>query len=298
LGPAGTAAPIIWRVRDRILNTDDHTLVMGVVNVTPDSFSDGGLFASTDAAVAHALDLVGFGADIIDVGGESTRPGSEPVASDDEMARVLPVVRAVADTGVAVSIDTSKPEVAAAAIDAGAVIVNDITSLGDERMGDVVADASVGLVLMHMQGSPRTMQDDPRYDDVVSEVTGALVASATAAEEAGVARDAICIDPGIGFGKRLEHNLALLGAIPELAATGYPVLVGASRKSFLEHLLGPLSMEEREAPTVAAHVMAIAGGAAVIRVHDVVKGLRTARVTDAIVRSQRERRGHDGARAS
>jgi dihydropteroate synthase len=285
------ADSVTWRVRDRVLSNGEHTLIMGVVNVTPDSFSDGGRFLSADAAVAHGLGLIEAGADIVDVGGESTRPGSEPVPADVEIDRVVPVVRALAETGAPVSVDTSKAEVANAALRAGAAIVNDVTGGGDPELAGVVAQTGAGLVLMHMQGEPRTMQEDPHYDDVVAEVTEALVDAAARAERAGVAKESICIDPGIGFGKRLEHNLALLGAVVELAATGYPVLVGASRKSFLEHLLGPLPMEEREAPAVAAHVMAVAGGAAVLRVHDVVIGLRTARVADAIVRSQRERRG-------
>ncbi len=289
---ADTGADFVtWRVRDRVLSNDEHTLIMGIVNVTPDSFSDGGRFVTAEAAIGHGTELLGAGADIVDVGGESTRPGSEGVPAEVEIDRVVPVVRALAERGAAVSVDTSKAEVANAALQAGAVIVNDVTALADAEMAAVVARFGAGLVLMHMQGEPRTMQEDPRYDDVVAEVTEALLDGANRAERAGVASESICIDPGIGFGKRLEHNLALLGAVSRLAATGYPVLVGASRKSFLEHLLGPLPMVEREAPTVAAHVMAVAGGAAVLRVHDVVAGLRSARVADAIVRAQRERRG-------
>jgi dihydropteroate synthase len=272
--------------RTRALTTDDGTLVMGVLNCTPDSFSDGGVHADHESAAAHGRYMASQGAAIVDVGGESTRPGAEPVAADDEMRRVIPVVRALAADGIVVSIDTSKPEVADAALDAGAEIVNDVTALSAPEMADLVAERGAGLVLMHMQGEPRTMQAEPTYEDVVTEVTRSLLERAAAAISAGVDPDRICLDPGIGFGKRLEHNLTLLGdGVRSLAATGHPVLVGASRKSFLGHLLGELSMDERDAPSSAAHVLAIAAGASVIRVHNVVMGLRIARVTDAILGS-------------
>jgi dihydropteroate synthase len=232
--------------------------------------------------------MAAAGADLVDVGGESTRPGADAVDAAEESRRVLPVVESLAAAGVAVSIDTSKAEVAEAALRAGAVVVNDVTALGDPTMAAVVADAGAGLVLMHMLGTPRTMQDDPRYGDVVAEVRGFLLERAGRALEAGIERDRICIDPGIGFGKTLHHNLTLLRRLPDLVATGYPVLVGASRKSFLTGILGDLPMREREAATVAAHVLAIAGGAAAIRVHEVVGGLRSARVADAIVRREEE----------
>lgn len=258
---------------------------MGVLNVTPDSFSDGGRFLERDAAVAHGLEMAARGADLIDVGGESTRPGSEGVDAAAEIDRVVPVVEALVERGALVSIDTSKAEVAVAAVAAGASVINDVTALGDPEMARVAADTGAGLVLMHMLGTPRTMQEDPRYDDVVAEVRDFLVGRARAAEAAGVSREAICIDPGIGFGKKLEHNLALLGAVGELAATGYPVLVGASRKSWMTFLLGDVPMAERDPVSDVAHALAIAGGAAVIRVHDVVVGLRSARTADAIVRA-------------
>jgi dihydropteroate synthase len=268
-----------------VLDPASHTLVMGALNVTPDSFSDGGLFAETEAAVRRGLEMLAEGADVVDVGGESTRPGSEGVEASGELRRVLPVVRALAAAGAVVSIDTSKAEVAAAALEAGAAAVNDVTALGDPGMAGVVARAGAGLVLMHMQGTPRTMQDDPRYGDVLAEVGAFLAARAAAAEAAGVSRDAICVDPGIGFGKRLEHNLALLAGLPHLASLGYPVLVGASRKRFISDILGPMPPRERDAATSAAHVLAIAGGASIIRTHNVVVGLQTARVADAIVRT-------------
>jgi dihydropteroate synthase len=272
---------------DRVLTTEDHTLVMGVLNVTPDSFSDGGRFLAFDAAVAHGLQMVADGADLVDVGGESARPGSDPVPGPEQIARVVPVIRALAGESVVVSVDTTLAEVAAAALEAGAAVVNDITALGDPAMAGVVAGSGAGLVLMHMQGIPRTMQAAPHYDDVVAEVRQFLVDRAAVAEAAGVARGRIVIDPGIGFGKNLTHNLDLLAVgVPALADTGYPVLVGASRKSFLERLAGPLPPEERDPPTVAAHALAIAGGAAAIRVHNVVMGTLSARVADAIVRGR------------
>lgn len=258
---------------------------MGALNVTPDSFSDGGLYATTDAAVRRGLEMLAQGADLVDVGGESTRPGSDPVPAEEEMRRVLPVVRALSAAGAVVSVDTAKAEVAAAALEAGAAAVNDVTALGDPAMGGVVAGAGAGVVLMHMRGTPRTMQDDPRYGDVLAEVAAFLAARADAARVAGIDPAAICVDPGIGFGKRLEHNLALLAGIPRLAALGHPVLVGASRKRFIADILGPIPAADRDAATAAAHVLAIAGGAAVIRTHNVVVGLQTARVADAIVRA-------------
>ena len=212
---------------------------MGVLNVTPDSFSDGGRFLEFDAAVAHGRRLAAEGADIIDVGGESTRPGADPVSVSDEIDRVVPVVRALAADGIAVSIDTSKAEVAAAAIVAGAAVVNDVTSLADPAMAPLVAAAGVGVVLMHMQGTPRTMQADPHYDDVVAEVTRFLLDRAGAAGAAGVERDRIVVDPGIGFGKNLAHNLALLGSgVEALAATRYPVAGGAARRCSARALHG------------------------------------------------------------
>lgn len=265
------------------LSDRDHTLVVGVLNVTPDSFSDGGRFVEADAAIAHGLELDAAGADLVDVGGESTRPGAEPVAAGTEIDRVVPVVAALAAEGVVVSIDTSKAEVAAAALEAGASVVNDVTALGDPEMAGVVADRGAGLVLMHMQGEPRTMQQDPRYDDVVEDVAQALESTAASAIDSGVRRESICLDPGIGFGKTLVHNLDLLAlGVSRLAETGFPVMVGASRKSFIAQVLGPI--EERDPASAAAHVLAIASGASIIRSHNVVMALRTARLADAIVR--------------
>jgi len=268
-----------------VLPTDERTVVMGVLNVTPDSFSDGGNFFDTGAAIERGLEMIAQGADLVDVGGESTRPGSLPVPEGEERRRVVPVVAALSAAGGVVSVDTAKGTVARSALAAGATVVNDVTALADPETAVAIAAAGAGVVLMHMQGAPRTMQEDPHYDDVVTEVRDFLLDRAAAAEDAGIRADAICLDPGIGFGKTLEHNLALLGHLDVLAAAGYPVLVGASRKSFLEHLLGPIAAEDRDPATAAAHVLAIARGATLIRVHNVVMGLRTARVADAIVRA-------------
>jgi len=260
---------------------------MGILNVTPDSFADAGRFLAFDSAVAHGLQMAGDGADLVDVGGESTRPGAEPVDAAEEIGRVVPVIEALASAGIVVSVDTSKAAVAAAALDAGAVVVNDVSALGDADMGPLIARSGAGVILMHMRGSPRTMQRDPHYDDVVAEVRRFLLDRAVLAMEHGVAPERICLDPGIGFGKSLEHNLELLGTgVAALAGSGHPVLVGASRKSFIEKALGPVPVEERDGPTAAAHTLAIAAGAAAIRVHNVVEGLRSARIADAIVRDK------------
>jgi dihydropteroate synthase len=240
---------------------------MGVLNVTPDSFYDGGRYLDPDAAIAHGLELVAEGADIVDVGGESTRPGALPVDPTVEAARVLPVVRALAPA-VRVSIDTRHAEVAAAACAAGASLINDVSA----SLADVAAEARVGLVVMHMQGSPEHMQANPHYDDVVGEVHGFLAARAEAARALGVAE--VYVDPGIGFGKTFEHNLALLHALPELVASGSPVLVGMSRKSFLGRLSAPpgsppLPVTERFESSLASAVYAMCSGVAIVRVHDV-----------------------------
>ena len=258
---------------------------MGVLNVTPDSFSDGGRFLDTDAATAQGHELDAGGAVVVDVGGESTRPGADTVTVDAEIDRVVPVVAALVAQGVVVSVDTSKAEVAAAALEAGASIINDVTALSDPAMVGLAVTTGAGLVLMHMLGEPRTMQDDPRYEDVVEEVAMYLEDAAAAAIEAGVRRESICLDPGVGFGKSLGHNLDLLSlGVARLAKTGYPVLVGASRKSFIAGILGPIDTGERDPASAAAQVLAVASGASIIRSHNVVMALQTVRVADAIVR--------------
>lgn len=245
------------------------TGVMGILNVTPDSFSDGGRFADTRAAVHQGRELMRAGADIVDVGGESTRPGAEPVATVTEIERVLPVVAELAVDGVPVSIDTTKAEVAASALDAGAVVVNDVSAgTADPEMFGVVATRGAGMVLMHRRGDPSTMQDDPRYDDVVREVADALVERRIAAVAAGVREQGILVDPGIGFGKTPSHNVALLAHLGELVErVGAPVVVGASRKSFIGETLD-LPVDARDEATLATVVWVMERGASIVRVHD------------------------------
>jgi dihydropteroate synthase len=245
--------------------------VMGVVNVTPDSFSDGGRFLEPAVAIAHALSLVRAGAALVDVGGESTRPGAEPVGADEERRRVIPVVEGLAGAGpqAVVSIDTTKLSVAAAAIDAGAQFVNDVSAFrADPELASLVAERDVGCCLMHMRGEPRTMQSEPRYDDVVAEVRSFLEERVEFAVAAGVKRERIMIDPGIGFGKTVEHNLALLRGLEAFKALGLPILIGPSRKAFLGAITGR-DADNRLAGTIASCVMAYERGASVFRVHDV-----------------------------
>jgi dihydropteroate synthase len=262
--------------------------VMGVVNVTPDSFSDGGRFLDPDRAVAHGRELVAAGADVLDIGGESTRPGADPVAADEELRRVLPVVEALASDGaVPVSIDTSKAVVAEAALRAGATIVNDVTAgTGDPDLFGAVAAAGAGLVVMHMQGEPRTMQRAPHYDDVTREVIEFLSDRLDAARAAGVGADALIADPGIGFGKTQAHNVELLARIADLgAALRVPVAVGASRKSFLGALTGDTDPSARDDATLATTVWSFTQGARIVRVHDVAASARIARLLDVIARA-------------
>lgn len=260
-----------------------RTALMGIVNVTPDSFSDGGRYFEPAQAISHGVKLVEEGADIIDVGGESTRPGARPVSGREEVERVIPVIRGLRrELSAPISVDTYKADVARAALDEGADMVNDISALRfDPAMAPLVAAEKVPVVLMHMQGTPRTMQRRPHYRDVVEEVKGFLRDQIRFAVQAGVDLERIIIDPGIGFGKELEHNLALLRALPALADLGRPVLVGPSRKTFIGKILdvGP---EERLEGSLAAAVAAVLGGASVIRTHDVKEARRAIRVADAM----------------
>jgi dihydropteroate synthase len=244
--------------------------VMGVLNVTPDSFSDGGMFLASEAAIAHGRQLAADGADLIDVGGESTRPGAEPVAAEEELRRILPVVRELAQAvKVPLSIDTYKASVARAALAAGVSFVNDVSAFrGDSEMAAVVAEAGVDVCLMHMKGEPHNMQEDPRYDDVVSEVKAFLEERLALALGDGVREDRIWLDPGIGFGKTLEHNLALLRRLDEIVAIGRPVLIGPSRKRFIGTLTGRAE-QDRLAGSLSAVVLAFERGASMFRVHDV-----------------------------
>lgn len=268
------------------LPTARRTVVMGVLNVTPDSFSDGGLAlddGSPSRAVELGLALVAAGADCVDVGGESTRPGATPVPLDEELARVVPVVAGLAAEGVVVSVDTRHTAVARAALDAGAAIVNDVGGLTPEAgMLETVAAAGAGYVLMHLRGEPRTMQDDPTFGDVVAEVEAELLAARARAVGAGVDPAAIALDPGIGFGKTLEHNLALLAAVPRLASHGSPLLVGTSRKSFLGLLTGVDVPAHRMAGSLASAVLAARDGATILRVHDVAATVEALAVQAAV----------------
>lgn len=257
--------------------------VMGVLNVTPDSFSDGGLFVHPEAALRQGVAMAADGAAIVDVGGESTRPGSDPVSVEQEIERVVPIVEALhARVAALVSVDTSKAEVARRALAAGAALVNDVTALrGDPEMAGVVADAGCPVCLMHMLGAPKTMQDDPHYDDVVDEVLGFLEGRLAVAIAAGVHEEQVLLDPGIGFGKTLEHNLLLLRHLDRFVALGRPVVLGASRKRFLGAILDAAS-DDRLFGTVATTVMGAQAGAAVFRVHDVKPNVEALRVTEAV----------------
>ncbi len=267
----------------------NRTLVMGILNCTPDSFYDGGRYTTLENALARAEQMIAEGADILDIGGESTRPGAEPVPLEEELRRTLPVIEALAARyDIALSIDTTKSEVARRALEAGAHIVNDISGTRfDPRMPEVVAEAGALAILMHIQGTPQTMQQNPTYEDVVREVRDTLAEHAERALQAGISRERIWIDPGIGFGKRLEHNLELLRHLPELKSLGYPLLVGTSRKSFIGQLLGGLPPEERLEGTLATLALAVAWGADAVRVHDVKEAVRAVRIADALIRGAR-----------
>ena len=258
---------MIWQCGPFSLSFDGPR-VMGIVNVTPDSFSDGGAYESVAAAVDHARRLVDDGADIIDVGGESTRPGAEPVPVALELARVIPVVAALSDVGVPISIDTVKPQVMVAALEAGASIVNDVNGLRASGALDVVAASDCGVVVMHMQGEPRTMQDAPTYDDVVDEVIEFLTERMAALAAVGVAAERIAVDPGIGFGKTFAHNLTLIRRLGDLLGLGRPMVIGLSRKGLIGTITGR-DVADRDAGSVAAALIAAERGARILRVHDV-----------------------------
>jgi len=279
--------PFIWRCRDREIACGERTLLMGIVNVTPDSFSDGGAFLDTSSAVEHGVRLAEEGADVLDVGGESTRPGAAEVPVDEELERVVPVVEHLVKlVDVPVGVDTRKGAVARRAVDAGAAIVNDVTAGADPETFGVARDAGAGLVLMHMRGDPRTMQDDPRYDDVVTEVRDYLAARIGSAVAAGVPRSQLCVDPGIGFGKTLDHNLAILRAIGSFRELRTPVLVGASRKRFIGQLTRVDDAADRIEGTAGAVAWCAAQGVDLVRVHDVLQMRRVVNVVDAIARGQ------------
>ncbi|MDH4098498.1 MAG: dihydropteroate synthase [Nitrospira sp.] len=285
-----------WLVaKGREVRCGERPLIMGVVNVTADSFYDGGRYAEPERAIAHAIELAEQGADILDIGAESTRPGAQPVNEEDELARVVPVVAELARRVTAqISVDTTKSRVAQSALDAGASIVNDVSALRwDEKMASVVARSGAAVVLMHMQGTPQTMQTAPMYDDVVAEVARFLGERMQAALEAGIAKTNIVLDPGIGFGKLLEHNLELLNRLQELAMLDRPLLVGVSRKAFIGRMVGRAA-EHREWGTAAAVALAVDRGARILRVHDVAMMTDVVKVAAAIGSGARSaRQAHD-----
>jgi dihydropteroate synthase len=264
-------------------------VVMGVLNVTPDSFSDGGDFLDADKAIEHGLQMAAEGAAIIDVGGESTRPGSEPVSVSGQINRTVPVIQALCEKLIVpISIDTYNVEVAKAALKAGASMINDITALADDKMGKLAAAEQVPVVLMHMQGTPKTMQAEPKYDDVVDQVCDFLLERARRAQGFGIPKERIFIDPGIGFGKTLEHNLLLLRNIHEFIDTGYRLLVGTSRKSFIGKLTGKQKPSDRIFGTAATVALSVAAGVSIVRVHDVAQMLDAIKVAEAVMRRSTE----------
>jgi len=278
-----SATPTRWMAQGHTLLVQERVLIMGVLNVTPDSFSDGGRYLGVETAVARAEEIEAEGADLLDLGGESSRPGSQPVPLDVELARVLPVLAALAGRlRIPISVDTTKAEVARRALDAGAAIINDISALrSDPAMADVVAKAQAGLILMHMQGTPATMQDHPAYTAVAEEVCEFLRSRMEAAVAAGIEVERIAVDPGFGFGKTSEHNVALLGGLPALRVLDRPIVIGPSRKSFVGGLLGR-PVEEREWGTAATVAVGVFQGAHVVRVHSVAQMKDVARVAQAL----------------
>lgn len=279
----GQVERLLWRCGSHTFFCGPRTLVAGILNVTPDSFSDGGEFFDPRRAVEHALEMVQAGADFIDIGGESTRPNAQPVNVEDELKRVLPVVEGIrASSDIPISVDTTKAEVARRALERGVEIINDISSLqADPEMGKVVAGSGAGLILMHMIGTPQTMQNNPQYEDVVADVESFLEVRLEAAQRMGIESECLCVDPGIGFGKTLDHNLALLGAGWRFRALGVPVLVGASRKSFIGKLLNA-TPDDRLEGSVAAAVAAVLNGADIVRVHDVAETRKACAIADAL----------------
>ncbi len=276
---------MIWKIRDREIDLSRRARVMGIINATPDSFSDGGSFLNPQAALAHGLQMVADGAEILDIGGESTRPGAQSVEADEEIRRVLPVIQALRrESHVLLSIDTSKAAVARAALDAGADIINDVTGLrGDPEMPALAASSKAGIVIMHMQGEPRTMQLAPTYDDVVHEVGEFFRQSLVRSVASGIDPMRIALDPGIGFGKMPEHNRRLLAELSEFLEFGRPLLVGVSRKSFLGWLAGSSAMDDRFWPGVALTSLCRERGARILRVHDVKPHTEALRMTEAIL---------------
>lgn len=275
---------MIWNTGRRTFDLANRGVIMGVINVTPDSFSDGGNFIPVDAAVEYGLRLAEEGAEILDIGGESTRPGAASVSVEEELRRVIPVIEGLAGkTSAALSIDTSKASVAHAAVAAGAEIINDVTALqGDDDMANIAAESGCAVVLMHMRGTPRTMQQDPQYNDVVTEVAEHLAERIAAAHAAGLEADRIAIDPGIGFGKTVEHNLQLIAGLERFAALGHPVLLGVSRKSFLATAAQCPDIEDRDVPTAVLTAEGYRLGARIFRVHAVRPNVQALRLAESL----------------
>ena len=272
-----------WRARDHVWRFPGRTLLMGVLNVTPDSFSDGGRFSNSKAAIAHGLRLVEEGADILDIGGESTRPGAKPVEEQEEIRRVMPVIEALAPR-IPISIDTMKPAVARAAVNAGAIIINDVgANRTDVEMWQVVADTQAGYVLMHMQGAPQTMQNDPSYENVIREVNDFFDERLKRLNAFGIAVDQVILDVGIGFGKTSEHNLQLLGSLNAFTRWKRPILLGASRKGFIGRITGAEQPTERVPGSLACACWGIAAGASIIRAHDMAATRQAVRMTESIL---------------
>ncbi|MHC5088764.1 MAG: dihydropteroate synthase [Planctomycetota bacterium] len=268
------------------LDFSGGAIVMGILNITPDSFSDGGRFVDIDLAVAHGVQMAQQGASIIDIGPESTRPGSASVSADEQIARAVPVIEKLSQqVEIPISIDARIPAVAKAAIEAGASIINDITALADEKMTALAVEKQVPVILMHMQGTPQTMQTDPQYDDVVAEVMEFLMQRARVAEKAGIPKNYIILDPGIGFGKTTDHNLQLLNRLDVLCKLGYRVLVGASRKRFIGRITGKENPASRVFGTAATTAIAVNKGASIIRVHDVTEAVDVVKVANAVGRA-------------
>ncbi len=298
---------MLWRCRDRSFDLSERTLVMGIVNVTPDSFSDGGRFLAPEAAIAHARRLIAEGAELIDLGAESTRPGAEPVSAEEQLRRLLPVLETLAEEkDTCLSVDTASAAVAGRALEAGARVVNDVTALGDPAMARTVAAAGAGLVLMHMRGTPRTMQHEPSYADAAREISDWLGVKLESAIRSGVEREQIALDPGIGFGKTPRHNFELLARFEELARHGRPLLVGVSRKSFLgkrapaaaggHETPGPdLPVDQRLEGGLAATAVAVFLGARIVRTHDVAATVRAVRIAEQLRAARRREVGSAAA---
>ncbi|TLD71028.1 dihydropteroate synthase [Phragmitibacter flavus] len=275
---------VTWKIRGRMFDLSRRGMIMGILNVTPDSFSDGGAYVNVERAIEHGLMMVAEGADMLDVGGESTRPGAAAVDVDEELARVIPVIEGLrARTEALISVDTMKGAVAAAAIRAGADVVNDVNGLRDAAMLEAVAASDVGVVVMHMQGEPRTMQKQPLYDDVVREVREFFVERLRTLAEAGIELERVALDPGFGFGKTLEHNLTLLRGLGEVRVEGRPLPVGVSRKSMIATLIGDPAMEKRHWPTVALTAWMREVGAEIARVHEVRDNVQSMRMVEAVM---------------